>query len=100
MLECNWFSSRELDDFLENRFIDGSFFKTLSQKYFIEITGSEQELRALNANEKVADLLNIKLGSPILEISIKFSTSSKDLNIYTRLYCNTDTYPIGNFYKP
>jgi len=100
MLECNWFSSKELDDFLESTFIDGSFFKTLSQKYFIEITGSEQELRALNANEKVADLLNINLGSPILEISIRFSTSSKDLNIYTRLYCNTDKYPIGNFYKP
>lgn len=100
MLERNWFSAVCLDGFLETEFVEGSFFKTLSQKYFREITGSEQEIRALNADEKVANLLNIDFGSPILEISIKFSTSSKDLNIYTILYCNTEKYPIGNFYKP
>lgn len=98
MLELNWFSAMELEGFLEQEFVEGSFFKTLSQQYLIEVTGSEQELRALFADEKTADLLKIERGSPILQISIKFSTSKPNLNIYSFLYCNTDKYPIGNIY--
>lgn len=99
MLESNWFSASGLDGFTEQEFVEGSFFKTLSQKYLIEITGSEQELRAQFADEKSAYLLKINQGSPILRICIKFTTSKPDLNIYSYLYCNTEKYPIGNYYK-
>jgi DNA-binding GntR family transcriptional regulator len=99
MLECNWFASRGLDGFLDQEFVEGSFFKTLSSRYFIEVTESEQELRALFADEKTAHLLKIKPLAPILEIAIRFSTSQKHLNIYSFLYCNTNQYPIGNYYK-
>jgi DNA-binding GntR family transcriptional regulator len=98
MHENNWFSSIELPDFIGNEFIEGSFFKTLSQKYHIEITGSEQEIRAISANEKTANLLHIKSGSPILHIFIHFSTSKQKLNIYAELFCNTSKYPVGNKY--
>lgn len=98
MLEQNWFSGEGLKGFLELDFLDASFFKTLSKHYLVEITGSEQELRALFADEKISDLLKITKGSPILEISIRFSTSNPNLNIYSFLYCNTNKYPIGNFY--
>ncbi len=99
MLESNWFSANRLEDFVEVDFVDGSFFKTLSQKYLIEIVSSEQELRALYADEKSANLLKIDQGSPILRISIKFTTSKPGLNIYSYLYCNTEKYPIGNIYQ-
>jgi DNA-binding GntR family transcriptional regulator len=99
MLECNWFSARALPGFLNDTFVDGSFFKTLSSKYLIEITGSEQELRALFADEKTAGSLKISQGAPVLQINVKFTTSHPELNIYSCLYCNTDTYPIGNIYK-
>ncbi len=99
MLEYNWFSAKDLDGFIDLEFTDNSFFKTLSQKYLIEVTGSEQELRALYADEKSAYLLKLDQGSPILQISIKFSTSSPNLNIYSYLYCNTKKYPIGNIYN-
>jgi len=99
MLERNWFGASGLNRFLEEKFIDDSFFKTLSSKYFIEITGSEQEIRSLLADSKTAKLLNIEPGAPILQISIKFSTSNENLNIYSYLYCNTDKYPIGNIYR-
>jgi DNA-binding GntR family transcriptional regulator len=99
MLERNWFSAAGLDGLLEKEFIEGSFFKTLSNMYLIEITSAEQELRALNANKKNAHLLQVEPGAPILQISIKFSTSRKHLNIYSYLYCNTNSYPIGNYYK-
>lgn len=98
MLEKNWFSSQSIPDFTSTKFIDGSFFKTLSQKYLIEITGSDQELRAESADEKTANLLIIETGSPVLHISVKFFTSKPNLHIYSELYCNTSRFPVGNSY--
>ena len=98
MIEYNWLASTHLEGFVGFPFIDGSFFKTLSQHYRIEIVGSEQELRAENANKNIAVLLKIPLGSPILRISLKFHTSKNNFYIYSELYCNTTNYPIGNSY--
>lgn len=99
MHESNWFSGKPLKGFTGIDFIDGSFFKTLSQRYLIEITTSEQEIRALAADDRRSLLLNIQKGAPILKISIRFSTSEPLLNIYSLLYCDTEKYPIGNYYK-
>jgi len=99
MLESNWFSASALENFHKCEFVDDSFFKTLSQKFLIEVTASEQELRALFASKKISNLLKIEKGAPILQISIKFSTSDPRLNIYSYLFCNTEKYPIGNYYK-
>jgi len=98
MLENNWFAFSELGKFPGQEFVEGSFFKTLSQKYLIEITGSEQELRAEYADERTASYLKIEAGAPVLHISIKFHTSNPDLKIYSELYCNTMSYPVGNSY--
>jgi GntR family transcriptional regulator/GntR family frlABCD operon transcriptional regulator len=98
MIEYNWLAGTFLEGIVGFSFIDGSFFKTLSQHYHIEITGSEQELRAENANEEIARLLKMPLGWPILHISLKFHTSKSNFNIYSELYCNTKSYPIGNSY--
>lgn len=98
MLENNWLPAQELPGFIGSGFVDGSFFKTLSQRYHTEVIGSDQELRALLAGQKIAGALGISPGSPVLEISIRFSTSNPNLQIYSQLYCNTATYPIGNSY--
>jgi GntR family transcriptional regulator/GntR family frlABCD operon transcriptional regulator len=98
MLEQNWFSGGRTPNFIGNDFVQNSFFKTLSQRYFLEITGSEQEIRALSADEKVARVLAIQLGSPILQISIRFSSSDANFHVYSQLYCNTEKYAIGNSY--
>jgi len=98
MWEQNWFSGTVLPQFVNYEFVDGSFFKTLSQKYFIEIKGSSQELRAELANRKIASLLKIKENSPVLHISVKFLTSNNALTIYSELYCNTNKFPVGNSY--
>lgn len=98
MLEKNWFADKTLPGFLNQGFIEGSFFKTLSKKYFIEITGSTQELRAEPADEQQAGLLKIIPGSPILRISITFFTSNPGLTVYAELFCVTSVYPVGNSY--
>ena len=99
MIEYNWLSNIYVQGFTEVEFVDGSFFKTLSQIYRIEIVGSAQELRAVNAGKDISDLLHLPIGSPILHISVKFHTSHKNFHIYSELYCNTEKYPIGNSYN-
>jgi DNA-binding GntR family transcriptional regulator len=98
MVENNWFSGTVLPGFTGQKFEDGSFFRTLSKNYQVEVIGSEQELRALPADQKISWLLKVKQGSPVLRISIRFTTSNPQLTIYSELICNTIKYPIGNSY--
>jgi len=98
MLEKNWFPDTAVPGFPQKEFIDGSFFKTLSQRYLIEIVGSTQEIRSEFAGEKHSQLFGIESTSPLLHISIKFSTSNPKLTIYSELYCDTSVYPVGNSY--
>jgi DNA-binding GntR family transcriptional regulator len=98
MLEKNWFSGACLPGFTNSGFAGGSFFMTLSQRYLIEIIGSSQELRAVESNERVAAILQIKAGAPVLHISVMFETSNPRLTIYSELYCNTSRFPVGNSY--
>ena len=99
MIERNWFPSTALPGFLDIDFVDGSFFKTLSKRYLIEITGSSSELRAERAGEVEARILHIEKDAPLLHISLFFKTSNPGLNIYSELYCNTNVFPIGNHFN-
>lgn len=98
MVEDNWLSLEKVPGFEKQEFVQDSFFKTLSQRYLIEIIGSEQELRAMASNEKIAELLQIQKGTPILHITVKYLTSIPDYYIYSQLFCQTDQFPIGNSY--
>lgn len=98
VLENNWYSLNELPLIEANDFVEGSFFKTLRKKYLIEIMGADQELRSIPATHEVAKKLNVKVGDPILHISVRFRTSKTGLNLYGDLYCNTTEYPIRNSY--
>jgi len=77
---------------------EGSFFRTLSKRYLIEITGSEQEIRAVGASESEAEELGIEKGAPILFVQVRYSTSTQGLFVYSTLYCNTEDYPLGSSY--
>ena len=98
VLENNWYALNALEFIDSVDFIEGSFFKTLSQKHLIEIMGAEQELRSIPASKEVAKNLGINMGDPILHISVRFRTSRAGLNLYGDLYCNTTEYPIRNSY--
>ncbi len=98
VLENNWYSLNALGLIKSDEFVDGSFFKTLSREYLIEIMGAEQELRSKPASIDVAKNLNIHEGAPILHISVRFRTSRAGLNLYGDLYCDTSEYPIRNSY--
>lgn len=98
VLENNWYAQDALESIKPDDFIEGSFFKTLRQKYFIEIMGAEQELKSILAPADVTEKLGVEKGAPILHISVRFRTSKPGLNLYGDLYCNTQEYPIHNSY--
>jgi DNA-binding GntR family transcriptional regulator len=100
VLENNWYALIALEPIKSEEFVEGSFFKTLSQDYLIEIIGVEQELRAVPATPEIAKNLNLPLGEPVLHISVKFQTSKLNLYLYGDLYCNTSKYPIRSSYSP
>lgn len=98
VLENNWYALNAMEIIKPAEFIEGSFFKTLSQNYFIEIMGAEQELRSIPATKEIAENLQLSEGEPILHISVRFTTSKPGFNLYGDLYCNTNEYPIRNAY--
>lgn len=99
MIEKNWLPGSTLTELLDTDFVDGSFFRTLSRNFQIEINGSEHILKAESASSKIAALLQMPVGSPVLHISVKFSTNKADIIILSELYCNTSQYPVGNNYN-
>ncbi|QLE01823.1 GntR family transcriptional regulator [Galbibacter sp. BG1] len=98
MVDKTFYSLSHLPLISANKFVDNSFFKTLSKNHLIEIKGAEQELRAIHANEAIAKKLDIEEGSPILHISIKFTTSKPNFFVYSEVYSSTKKYPISNSY--
>lgn len=98
VLENNWYALNAMELVKPAEFIEGSFFKTLSQKYYIEIMGAEQELRSITATKEIAKSLALSEGDSILHISVRFTTSKQGFNLYGDLYCNTTDYPIRNSY--
>lgn len=96
MLESTYIPNLNLQGFCKKPFVKGSLFETLSVNYHIEITKVEQDLRAISADKDSSVLLNVKVGTPLLHIYLKFSTSREHLNIYSSLLCNTSDFSIGN----
>ncbi len=96
VIENTWYALDALDLLKVEDFVDGSFFRTLSQKFHIEVLGVEQEIRAQPATQEVADMLKIEVGEAILFISVRFKTSQQDLTLYGSWYCHTAHYPIGS----
>ncbi|MFS4415317.1 GntR family transcriptional regulator [Maribacter sp. 2307ULW6-5] len=99
VVEDNWYAASVLEPIDAADFVEGSFFKTLSQKHLIEIMGAEQELRAITATAELAKKLQVAVNSPILHITVRFRTSLPELNLYGALYCTTTEYPIRNSYS-
>lgn len=98
MLEKNWFPDLLSPQPIASDFMEDSFFKTLSGRYLIEVTGSKQSLQAVTADARLMKLLMVPAGTPLIHIHVVFYTSQPDFNLYGELYCHTDPYPIGNTY--
>jgi len=96
MLETTYVPNLNLPRFCTKPFVKGSLFETLSVNYSIEINKVEQDLRAVRADKEIAAYLRIKIGTPLLQIYLKFHTNREHMSVYSSLLCNTSKYSIGN----
>lgn len=73
-----------------------SLFDFLAKHYQLEITGMEQQVWAVGANEELIEYLKLDLGAPVLKITRKYHSNRPHLHLYSLLYCNTEKYALGN----
>lgn len=84
------FTSRSLEN--------NSLFDILRQVYQIMVTGGEQRIKAILANETTQKYLQVDKQAPVLHLQRKLETSRIDFNIYSFLFCDTREHDLfGTF---
>jgi GntR family transcriptional regulator/GntR family frlABCD operon transcriptional regulator len=99
MLEYTYIPNIDLPDFTKTKLVNDSLFSTLALNFDIEITSMDQEVRAIKADEELEAYLEVEIGEPILHAYRKYGTSRKEINIYSSLFFNTNSYTIGSYFQ-
>jgi DNA-binding GntR family transcriptional regulator len=87
-----------LPRFTSRNFENNSLFSILREFYQIDVTGGEQKIQAIIANETLQSFFEIKPGAPILQLDRKIATNKKDFFFYSQVYCNASEYALyGTF---
>ncbi|MEM1134284.1 MAG: GntR family transcriptional regulator [Bacteroidota bacterium] len=98
MLEYTWLPSSDLKGFTKVSYQEHSLFGTLRQKYHIEVTSVDQQVKAICANKQQAHILGMKEDDALLHIYRKYSTNRSAFFLYSALFCNTNTYSISSVF--
>jgi len=88
--DINFIPNINFPRFTSRTFENKSLFDILRKYYQVEIKGGEQKIKAIHANDIIADFLSVKIGHPVLHLERKFDTNRPDLSIYSSIYCNTE----------
>jgi DNA-binding GntR family transcriptional regulator len=87
-----------LPRFTSRSFENNSLFSILREYYQIEVTGGEQKIQAIIADEKLLSFFELNTGSPILQLDRKIATNKKDFFFYSQVLCNSQEYSLyGTF---
>ncbi len=97
MLEYSYLPNLNIKGFCQQDLLDGSLFKTLIVRYHIDIISFEQDIRAIGADESIAQHFNIKPLTPLVQIYRRYHTNIPDYFVYSLIYCNTEKYTISNY---
>ena len=94
MYEHTYLGHIQLPNLTSTKFINDSLFDTLNINYGIQVTNVLQKVKAVAADKRIASLLDVEIGKPILNIIRKLSTSQSKLDIYSFVFCNTEQFSI------
>ncbi|MCA1744115.1 MAG: GntR family transcriptional regulator [Bacteroidales bacterium] len=75
---------------LENK----SLFDVLRKNYQIEVSGGEQKIHAITADEKLQRHFNVEPGHPVVQLNRKIETNRYGFYIYSQVFCNTAEYAL------
>lgn len=90
--EFLYLPNRNLPGFSKRSLENRSLYEMLRKSYKIEVTGGEQKLWAIAADERVSAYLEIKKKHPVLRLERRIDTNRQGFSIYTSLYVNTEKY--------
>jgi len=88
-----------LSRFKQLKLDNHSLYKLLCRKFEIVTTQSEQRFWATEADEAMAEKLQIQAGIPVQCLQRKFSTNRPDFYIYSYLISNTNQFYLFNTSK-
>lgn len=87
-----------LPRFSQRNFENNSLFDILRRNYQIEVTGGEQKLLAIAADERLQRHFNVTAGHPVLQLDRKITTNKTGFFFYSQVFCNTEEYALyGTF---
>lgn len=96
--DLNFLPNINLPRFCNRRFEDQSLFDILRKAFQIEVKCGEQRIRAVRADEKIHEFLNIPVGHPILNLQRKLMTNRPGFYFFSSIYCNTEEHALyGTF---
>jgi len=96
--DINHIPNINLTRFSSRSFENKSLFETLRTQYQIEVKGGEQKLKAIKADLKISELLNLPVGEPVLNMERKLNTNREGFHIYSTIWFNSAKHSIfGTF---
>jgi DNA-binding GntR family transcriptional regulator len=96
--DLNYLPNINLPRFCNRKFEDQSLFDILRKAYQIEVKSGEQRIRAIHADKKTGNFLNVPIGHPILHLQRKINTNRPGYYFYSSIYCNTQEHALyGTF---
>lgn len=84
--------NRYLPGFSRQRLANRSFFDLLRIKYGLVVTGGEQKIQALPADEPIAGQLRVEPGRPVLRLEKRIDTNKSDFSFFSLLFARTDRF--------
>lgn len=96
--DISYLPNINLPRFMSRKLENHSLFNTLRQHYQIKVRGGDQRIKALLADEKIQQYLQVDQNTPILHLQRRLETNRIDFNIYSFLYCDTREHELfGSF---
>ena len=96
--DLNYLPNINLPRFCNRKFEDQSLFYILRKAFQIEVKNGEQRIRAIRAEEKISNFLQVPLGHPVLHLQRKIFTNRPGFYFFSSIYCNTEEHALyGTF---
>ena len=87
-----------LPRFAQRSMENKSLFDVLRKNYQIEVSGGEQNIRAVTADSSLQEHFKVNPGHAVVQLNRKIETNRYGFYIYSQVSCNTDEYALyGSF---
>jgi len=98
LFEETYISDKNLPRFTMHNLAKNSLFDILKNYHQVEVKEGEQRIWAIEASHELAKMFDIEANKPVLHMKRRLKTNTKNLFIYSFLYCNTQDFFIQDYF--